>query len=191
MTQMIASVCRRTSSGGIPDRLRRRGPGLRLCRGFGRAAASATRWPPASSSPTAWYSIAPDGKVTVMVGKAEMGQHVSSAMAQIVAEELEADWRMMNIAAGRQRSQVQRSRSGGADHRRLVERAHELRRDEPGGRRRAHHADRCGCCHDGRAGQRVPRQQQPGHPHQDRQEGELRQDRRRTARRARCGPPTS
>src|SRR4029077_17903799 len=47
--------------------------------------------------PTAWYSIAPDGKVAVMVGKAEMGQHVSSAMAQIVAEELEADWRMMNI----------------------------------------------------------------------------------------------
>ena len=47
--------------------------------------------------PTAWYSIAPDGKITVMVGKAEMGQHVSSAMAQIVAEELEADWRMMNI----------------------------------------------------------------------------------------------
>ena len=32
-----------------------------------------------------------------MVGKAEMGQHVSSAMAQIVAEELEADWRMMSI----------------------------------------------------------------------------------------------
>src|SRR5438477_12861675 len=53
---------------------------------------------PAKFEPTAWYSIAPDGKVTVMVGKAEMGQHVSSAMAQIVAEELEADWRMMNIA---------------------------------------------------------------------------------------------
>jgi isoquinoline 1-oxidoreductase subunit beta len=33
-----------------------------------------------------------------MVGKAEMGQHISSAMAQIVAEELEADWRMMAIA---------------------------------------------------------------------------------------------
>src|SRR5260370_25633415 len=51
----------------------------------------------AKFEPTAWYSIAPDGKITVMVGKAEMGQHVSSAMAQIVAEELEADWRMMNI----------------------------------------------------------------------------------------------
>jgi isoquinoline 1-oxidoreductase subunit beta len=51
-----------------------------------------------SFGPTAWYTIGPDGKVTVMVGKAEMGQHVSSAMAQIVAEELEADWRMMSIA---------------------------------------------------------------------------------------------
>jgi isoquinoline 1-oxidoreductase beta subunit len=47
--------------------------------------------------PTAWYSIGPDGIVTVMVGKAEMGQHVSSAMAQIVAEELEADWNKMRI----------------------------------------------------------------------------------------------
>src|SRR5215471_15309252 len=52
---------------------------------------------PGKFEPTIWYSIAPDGKVTVVVGKAEMGQHVSSAMAQIVAEELEADWRLMNI----------------------------------------------------------------------------------------------
>src|SRR5215475_8711317 len=52
---------------------------------------------PGKFEPTIWYSIAPDGKVTVMVGKAEMGQHVSSAMAQIVAEELEADWRSMGI----------------------------------------------------------------------------------------------
>src|SRR3954465_3590243 len=48
-------------------------------------------------APTIWYTIAPDGKVTVMVGKAEMGQHVSSAMAQIVADEPEADWRMVNV----------------------------------------------------------------------------------------------
>src|SRR5262249_21370030 len=53
---------------------------------------------PGKFEPAAWYSLAPDGKVTVMVGKAEMGQHVSSAMAQIVAEELEADWRQMAIA---------------------------------------------------------------------------------------------
>ncbi|HSI01674.1 MAG TPA: molybdopterin cofactor-binding domain-containing protein [Reyranella sp.] len=48
--------------------------------------------------PTSWYSIAPDGTITVMVGKAEMGQHVSSAMCQIVAEELEADWSKIKIA---------------------------------------------------------------------------------------------
>src|SRR5215510_11901062 len=53
---------------------------------------------PGKFEPTIWYSIAPDGKVTVMVGKAEIGQHVSSALAQIVAEELEADWRQMAIA---------------------------------------------------------------------------------------------
>jgi isoquinoline 1-oxidoreductase len=47
--------------------------------------------------PTTWYSIGPDGKVAVMVGKGEMGQHVSSAMAQIIADELEADWRTVSV----------------------------------------------------------------------------------------------
>jgi isoquinoline 1-oxidoreductase len=51
-----------------------------------------------SFGPTSWYSIGPDGIVTVQVGKAEMGQHVSSAMCQIVAEELEADWNKVRIA---------------------------------------------------------------------------------------------
>ena len=51
-----------------------------------------------SFGPTPWYAIGPDGLVTVQVGKAEMGQHVSSAMAQIIAEELESDWSKMRIA---------------------------------------------------------------------------------------------
>ncbi|HEY2876249.1 MAG TPA: molybdopterin cofactor-binding domain-containing protein [Reyranella sp.] len=51
-----------------------------------------------SFGPTAWYSIGPYGIVTVQVAKAEMGQHVSSAMAQVVAEELEADWSKVRIA---------------------------------------------------------------------------------------------
>jgi isoquinoline 1-oxidoreductase beta subunit len=38
--------------------------------------------------PSVWYSIAPDGIVTVTCGKADMGQHIASTMAQIVAEEL-------------------------------------------------------------------------------------------------------
>src|SRR5690349_4778973 len=51
-----------------------------------------------SFGPTPWYAIGPDGIVTVSVGKAEMGQHVSSTMCQIVAEELEADWSKMRIS---------------------------------------------------------------------------------------------
>src|SRR5579871_6108980 len=47
--------------------------------------------------PTIWYSIAPDGIVTVNVGKADMGQHVASTMAQIVADELGASWGSMRV----------------------------------------------------------------------------------------------
>jgi len=42
--------------------------------------------------PTIWYGIDPSGVVTVNIIRAEMGQHVGTALAQIVAEELEADW---------------------------------------------------------------------------------------------------
>jgi CO/xanthine dehydrogenase Mo-binding subunit len=42
--------------------------------------------------PTIWYGIDRDGTVTVHVIRAEMGQHVGTAIARIVAEELEADW---------------------------------------------------------------------------------------------------
>jgi isoquinoline 1-oxidoreductase beta subunit len=38
--------------------------------------------------PSVWYSIAPDGIVTVTCGKADMGQHIASTMAQIISEEL-------------------------------------------------------------------------------------------------------
>jgi len=48
---------------------------------------------PGNFEPTAWYAICNDGKVVVTVGKAEMGQHISSTMAQLVAEELEASWK--------------------------------------------------------------------------------------------------
>jgi isoquinoline 1-oxidoreductase beta subunit len=47
--------------------------------------------------PSVWCAIAKDGKVTVTCGKAEMGQHISSTMAQIVAEELEASWKDVTV----------------------------------------------------------------------------------------------
>ena len=42
----------------------------------------------ANFDPSVWYSIGPDGIVTVTCGKADMGQHIASTMAQIVSEAL-------------------------------------------------------------------------------------------------------
>ncbi len=47
--------------------------------------------------PTIWYRIGRDGTVTVNVIRAEMGQHVGTAIARIVADELEADWSKVKI----------------------------------------------------------------------------------------------
>jgi CO/xanthine dehydrogenase Mo-binding subunit len=53
---------------------------------------------PANFDPSVWYSIAPDGIVTVTCGKADMGQHIASTMAQIVCEELGSNWKDMRVA---------------------------------------------------------------------------------------------
>jgi len=47
--------------------------------------------------PNAWLTIAPDGAITVHSAKAEMGQGIATALAQIVAEELEADWQDVHV----------------------------------------------------------------------------------------------
>ena len=51
----------------------------------------------AKFDPSVWYSIAPDGIVTVTCGKADMGQHIASTMAQIIAEELGSNWKDMRV----------------------------------------------------------------------------------------------
>jgi CO/xanthine dehydrogenase Mo-binding subunit len=48
-------------------------------------------------SPTIWFEIDNQGKVLVNIAKAEMGQHVGTALARIVAEELGADWNRVEI----------------------------------------------------------------------------------------------
>lgn len=48
-------------------------------------------------APTIWYTIDRHGWVTVHVIRAEMGQHVGTAIARIVAEELGADWSKVKI----------------------------------------------------------------------------------------------
>lgn len=45
----------------------------------------------------AWLRIAPDGRVTVTVPRAEMGQGVYTALAQLVAEEFEMPWAQVAV----------------------------------------------------------------------------------------------
>ncbi len=42
--------------------------------------------------PTVWFAIDKEGKIAVNVAEAEMGQHIGTALARIVADELEANW---------------------------------------------------------------------------------------------------
>ena len=48
-------------------------------------------------APNAYLKIAPDGKITVVVARSEMGQGVRTSLPMILAEELEADWKQIVI----------------------------------------------------------------------------------------------
>jgi isoquinoline 1-oxidoreductase subunit beta len=71
--------------------------GAAVAFGFARTGAVAAATP--AFDPTIWYSIDRDGIVTVNIIRAEMGQHVGTALARILAEELEADWDKVRIVA--------------------------------------------------------------------------------------------
>ncbi|MFH1628656.1 MAG: xanthine dehydrogenase family protein molybdopterin-binding subunit [Pseudomonadota bacterium] len=53
-----------------------------------------------SFKPNAWFEITPDDIVTITVGNSEMGQGVHTALPMIVADELEADWKRVNVQQG-------------------------------------------------------------------------------------------
>jgi isoquinoline 1-oxidoreductase beta subunit len=48
-------------------------------------------------APNAYLHIAPDGKITVVVARSEMGQGVRTSLPMILAEELDADWSQIAI----------------------------------------------------------------------------------------------
>lgn len=51
----------------------------------------------AALRPDGWLSLGKDGRVTVTVGKSEMGQGVRTALPMIVAEELGVAWAMVDL----------------------------------------------------------------------------------------------
>jgi len=48
-------------------------------------------------SPSVWFEVDGTGGVHINIAKAEMGQHVGTALARIVADELGADWSRVSI----------------------------------------------------------------------------------------------
>src|SRR5438270_2330364 len=48
-------------------------------------------------SPNAYLRITPDNKIRIVVARSEMGQGVRTALPMILAEELEADWKQIEI----------------------------------------------------------------------------------------------
>lgn len=75
------------------------GSGAALVVGFtlptmsGRALAAGE----AAFTPNAWLRITPDNRVTVVCGSSEMGQGVLTAIPQLLAEELDADWASVRV----------------------------------------------------------------------------------------------
>jgi isoquinoline 1-oxidoreductase beta subunit len=48
-------------------------------------------------SPNAYLRITPDNKIMIVVARSEMGQGIRTALPMILAEELEADWKQIEI----------------------------------------------------------------------------------------------
>ena len=47
---------------------------------------------PENFEPSVWFTMQSDGKTNVHVYNTEFGQHIGTALAQLVAEELELSW---------------------------------------------------------------------------------------------------
>ena len=62
------------------------------------AAEEASAPPAAVPSPLRWVRIAPDGSVTVLSNTSEIGQGTGTAIAQILADELDLDWKRITLA---------------------------------------------------------------------------------------------
>jgi len=50
--------------------------------------------------PNIWYDITPNNVVTVFIGASEMGQGTHTALAMVIADELDADWKQVKVQQG-------------------------------------------------------------------------------------------
>ena len=90
------------------------GGGLVLEFSFPLASAAAAA---AGNSPTevnAWVVIHPDDRVVVRIARSEMGQGTYTALAQLVAEELECDWAKVSAEFASPNEHIKRKRIWGS-----------------------------------------------------------------------------
>ena len=131
-------LSRRTFVVGAAAALSRHG----LALGF--KAPFVTTKPPAQNGATEvniWVAIKPDDTCVIRIARSEMGQGTLTGLAQLVAEELECDWKKVDDRGHQPGAQSrQQARLGRHEHRRLARHPHVAGLCAQGGRRRAHHA---------------------------------------------------
>ena len=66
-------------------------------------------------APNPWLRVFPDGRVTLVVARSEMGQGVRTSLAMILAEELDADWASVSIEQASPGPDYGNLNTGGSD----------------------------------------------------------------------------
>lgn len=80
----------------------------------GAATAAPAAAPPDPNPFDAWLRLAPDGAVTLIVAKSEMGQGVFGTLPMILAEELDLDWTRVRIEQAPTRPTMYPHMTGGS-----------------------------------------------------------------------------
>ena len=62
----------------------------------------------------AWVRITPDNRVTLILGKSEMGQGIMTALPMILAEELCVDWKQVKVQQAATNPKIYDLGTGGA-----------------------------------------------------------------------------
>jgi isoquinoline 1-oxidoreductase beta subunit len=79
------------------------------------SAAASDKAAPTRFAPNQWIRVTSDGRATLVVARSEMGQGVRTALAMILAEELEADWEKIAVEQASPSSEYEDMSTGGSD----------------------------------------------------------------------------